>query len=77
MKIRELLSIIVILTTVMGAKAQTGVVTGTLFGSGADSLRCRQNISLAGTYVQTKNFADALPLWKSAYEECPASTRNL
>jgi len=77
MKIKELLSIIVILTTVMGAKAQTGVATGTQFGSGADSLRCRQNISLAQTYIQTRNFADAYPLWKSAYEECPASSRNL
>ena len=77
MKIKKILSIIVILTTVMGAKAQTGVVTGTPFGSGADSLRCRQNISLASTYIQTKNYEEALPLWKNAYEECPGSTRNL
>ena len=77
MKIKEILSIIVILTTVMGAKAQTGIVTGTPFGSGADSLRCRQNLSLVSTYIQTKNYADALPIWKSAYEECPGSTRNL
>ena len=77
MKIKELLSIIVILTTVMGAKAQTGIVTGTPFGSGADSLRCRQNISMASTYIQTSNFSEAFPLWKMAYEECPGSTRNL
>ena len=77
MKIREILSIIVILTIVMGAKAQTGVVTGTPFGSGEDSLRCRQNISLASTYIQTQNFGEAYPLWKSAYEECPGATRSL
>ena len=77
MKVREFLSIAVILATAMGVKAQTGVASGTPFGSGADSLRCRQNISLAGTNIQTQNYADALPLWKSAYEECPASSRNL
>ena len=77
MKIREILSIAVILTTVMGAKAQTGVVTGTPFGSGADSLRCRQNISMAQQYIDAKNYAEALPLWKSAYEECPGAIRSL
>ena len=77
MKIKEILSIAVILTIAMGAKAQTGVVTGTPFGSGADSLRCRQNISLAQTYMQTNNYAEALPLWKMAYEECPGATRSL
>ena len=77
MKIKEILSIVVILTIAMGAKAQTGVVTGTPFGSGEDSLRCRQNISLTQTNIDTKNYADALPLWKMAYEECPGSYRNL
>ena len=77
MKIKTFLSIVVILTTVMGAKAQTGVATGTPLGSGEDSIRCRQNISLASSNIQTKNYADALPYWKSAYEECPGSTRNL
>ena len=77
MKNKGLLIIAVFLITVMGVKAQTGVVSGTPFGSGADSLRCRQNISLASTYIQTSNFAEALPLWKIAYEECPGATRSL
>ena len=77
MKLREILSIAVILTIAMGAKAQTGVASGTPFGSGEDSLRCRQNISLAQSNVQTQNFADALPYWKAAYDECPGSFRNL
>jgi len=77
MKIKEILSIALILTVAMGVKAQTGVVTGTQFGSGEDSLRCRQNVSLASTHIQTQNYAEALPLWKMAYEECPASSRNL
>jgi len=77
MKIKEILSIAVILTIAMGAKAQTGVVTGTQFGSGEDSLRCRQNISLAQQDIQAQNYAEALPLWKMAYEECPGATRNL
>ena len=77
MKVKGILIIAVSLVTVMGVKAQTGVVTGTPFGSGEDSLRCRQNISLASTYIETNQFAEALPLWKSAYEECPGAIRSL
>lgn len=60
-----------------GMKAQKGVDTGTPFGSGDDSIQCRTNISLFTPYAKSGNFKDAQPFWKKAYDECPASTKNI
>lgn len=60
-----------------GAFAQTGVSTGTPFGSGQDSIRCRQNISLFSSFAKGQSFQDAYEPWRLAYEECPASSKNI
>lgn len=57
--------------------AQTGAATGTPFGSGQDSVRCRQNLSLFGSFVRSGSMQDAVAPWKQAYEECPASSKNI
>ena len=61
----------------IGAYAQKGVDSGTTFGIGEDSVRCRLNISLFVPHTKSKNFELAYPYWKAVYEECPASTINI
>lgn len=57
--------------------AQTGKTTGTPFGSGEDSIKCRKNISLFTSYAKSKDYASAYEFWKQAYDECPASSKNI
>ena len=59
------------------AYAQTGKASGTPFGSGQDSIRCRQSISLFTSLGKTGNYQDAYEHWKRAYDECPASSKNI
>ncbi|MDR0349074.1 MAG: hypothetical protein LBH90_06245 [Tannerella sp.] len=77
MKIKAILLIAGLITTIMGANAQKGVDNGTPYGSGQDSIRCLTNISLFVPYAKVKNYADAYASWKDAYEECPAATKDL
>ena len=44
---------------------------------GADPEECKKNISLYREYFKQKNHADALPFWRLALGQCPASTKNL
>lgn len=60
-----------------GVNAQKGIENGTPYGSGEDSIRCLTNISLFIPYAKSKNFKDAYPFWKSVYDECPASNKNI
>ncbi len=57
--------------------AQTGAQDGSRFGKGEDSIRCINNISLYEPYAKAKNYKDALEFWEIAYNECPASGKNL
>ena len=77
MKIKSILCVAVVLATLMSAKAQKGVDSGTRFGIGQDSINCMTNISLYQTDFKVNNMKDALPRWKLAYDECPAATRDL
>ena len=76
MKIRVLLLAIGCSIAAFGAYAQKGVDTGTQFGSGADSARCVENISLFIPYAKAGNFKDAYEFWKITYDECPACYRD-
>ncbi|MCC8154790.1 MAG: hypothetical protein LIP01_11690 [Tannerellaceae bacterium] len=62
---------------VMDSYAQKGVDNGTQYGSGEDSVRCIQNISLFVPYAKANNFKDAYDFWKIVYEECPAATKDI
>lgn len=59
------------------ASAQTGVASGTQWGVGQDSIRCRQNLSLFSSAAKAQNYQEALAPWTSAYAECPASSKNI
>ncbi len=63
--------------TAICAQAQTGIASGTRWGIGADSARCSENVSLFYSYGKSKNFEDAYPFWRKAYDECPASSPNI
>jgi len=76
MKIRIFIMAVTALTAV-SVYAQKGIETGTPFGSGEDSIRCRTNISLFIPYAKSGNFKDAYPFWKQVYDECPASEKNI
>ncbi|MGL4806145.1 MAG: tetratricopeptide repeat protein [Bacteroidales bacterium] len=57
--------------------AQKGVDDGSKYGHGEDSIRCITNLSLYQPYAKSKNYKDAYEFWKLAYDECPASSRDL
>ena len=61
----------------MSAYAQKGIDTGTRYGQGEDSVRCMVNLNLFIMAAKANNFEEALPYWKSVYEECPASQINI
>lgn len=75
--IKILPALMLFLAGTLSLSAQTGVQTGTPFGSGEDSIQCRQNISLFSSYVKGNNFKDAYPFWKEALTNCPGSTKNI
>ena len=66
-----------LLASSLVALAQTGIASGTPYGSGQDSIRCRENISLFSTYVKSESYTDAYEFWKKAYAECPGSSKNI
>ena len=59
---------------VVGADAQQ---VASPFGTGQDSIRCRQNLSLMQTSARAGDFRGALRPWTEAYENCPASSLNI
>lgn len=75
-RFKVLFSATLLATSLIGY-AQTGVETNTPFGSGQDSIKCRENISLFTSYAKEGNFKEARAYWQSAYKECPASTKNI
>jgi len=77
MKLKVLLTALVFSMGVFGAYAQKGVDNGTQYGSGEDSIRCVQNLSLYVPYAKAGNYKDAYEFWKAAFDECPAANKDL
>lgn len=77
MKVKVLLTALVVSSGVFGAYAQKGVDNGTQYGSGEDSIRCIQNLSLYVPYAKAGNYKDAYEFWKAAFDECPAANKDL
>ncbi len=75
---KKILALIAGFALSLGAvSAQTGAASGTQFGVGEDSLKCITNISLFVPYAKNGNYKDALEYWEKAFNDCPASTRDL
>lgn len=43
---------------------------------GADPDKCRESISLYREYFKQKNYDDAMPGWRWAFQNCPAGSKN-
>lgn len=76
MKALRLLAIGLIIS-VASATAQKGIVTGTQYGSGEDSIRCIKNLSLYNEDFKNKNFDEAFNSWLLVLNECPLANRNI
>src|SRR5665811_913193 len=72
----RILTIAVLTALSLSAVAQTGIVTGTAFGHGEDSIRCMRNTSLYSTYYENKDYNMALKFWRPVFNECPGSSKN-
>ena len=60
------------------AFAATGLAEGSKYGSGEDSIRCLENLSLYTQYYKIKDYSSAFEHWKLVYAECPmAGGRSL
>ncbi|KGO00598.1 hypothetical protein HR11_01740 [Porphyromonas macacae] len=77
MKLKNLILAATLSVFSFSAFAQTGVQTGTPYGSGEDSIRCLNNVSLLSNNAKNKNYADAEPFWRQAYTECPGAHKNI
>jgi tetratricopeptide (TPR) repeat protein len=56
---------------------QRGVVDGSLYGKGEDSITCIRNLSLYYEFYKHDNFTDAINPWRDIYSDCPASRESL
>lgn len=80
MKKSKLVKINLLLATLMLSSiafGQKGVDNGSKYGKGEDSVKCVRNLSLYTQYYKQKNYEMALPFWRIAFNECPASSKNL
>jgi tetratricopeptide (TPR) repeat protein len=51
--------------------AVKGVDDGSKFGTGEDSIRCLENLSLYQTYYKIRDYESAYNSWKIVFDECP------
>ncbi len=74
-----LLSGFAALLLVAGASAQEAGYdpVNAPYGHGEDSIRCRENLSLMQTAAKAEAYESALRPWTEAYENCPASSKNI
>ena len=56
---------------VMPAMAVKGVDDGSKFGTGEDSIRCLENLSMYQSYYKIKDYESAYASWKVVFDECP------
>lgn len=77
MKVKVATALIVLALGATNTFAQKGVVDGSKFGHGQDSLNCLKNISIYTEYVKTSNFKDAYPAWKQVFTDAPIAQASI
>lgn len=70
MKIKTLLLAVATMVA-LPSFAVKGVEDGSKFGTGEDSIRCLENLSLYTNYYKVKDYNLAYDSWKVVFEECP------
>lgn len=73
----NLISTGLLLLFTVSLSAQKGIVDGSKYGHGQDSIDCRMNASLFYEAAKQKSYADAVAPWTHCYENCPQSTSNI
>ncbi len=53
--------------------AVKGVEDGSKYGTGEDSIRCLENLSLYTNYYKIKDYNSAYDSWKVVFDECPTA----
>lgn len=71
MKRVVLLALVTLIT--IATQAQTESLWGS---SAADSVKCWENLNIAGSYYQNKNYAEAYESWFELYTICPGASKN-
>lgn len=72
MKIKTLLLAIATMVA-LPSFAVKGVEDGSKFGTGEDSIRCLENLSLYTNYYKIKDYNSAYDSWKVVFDECPTA----
>ena len=72
MKIKTLLLAVATMVA-LPTFAVKGVEDGSKYGTGEDSIRCLENLSLYSNYYKIKDYNAAYDSWKIVFEECPTS----
>lgn len=72
MKIKTLLLAIATLMA-LPTFAVKGVEDGSKYGTGEDSIRCLENLSLYTNYYKIKDYNAAYDSWKVVFDECPTA----
>lgn len=73
MKVKGLLLVSALALMSVTSFAATAIETGTKFGTGEDSIRCMENVSLFSSYYKIKQYDEAYNAFKVLFEECPQS----
>ena len=67
-----------LLAAATSSYAVKAIDNGTQFGSGEDSIRCMENVSLLNSYFKIKSYEEAYNSFKIVFDECPqAAGRTL
>lgn len=66
-----ILTAIILGAAAANAFAVKGVEDGSKFGTGADSIRCLESLSLYNSYYTIKDYNSAYDSWKVVFDECP------
>lgn len=72
MKIKTLLLAVATMVA-LPTFAVKGVEDGSKFGTGEDSIRCLENLSLYTNYYKIKDYNAAYDSWKVVFDECPTA----
>ena len=72
MKIKTLLLAVATMVA-LPSFAVKGVEDGSKYGTGEDSIRCLENLSLYSNYYKIKDYNAAYDSWKIVFEECPTA----
>lgn len=69
--VRKILFLAAASIAVSAVYATKAVEDGSRFGSGADSIKCFENVNLYTEYMKTKDWPNAYTYWKEVYTDAP------